>query len=780
MADEPIGLIGRAGAHLSWRELPQHPKGFSDVDSVVQPIPAGIVENEDASPMNLVRTLRRRKYTLIASTLLFFGAAAFVIYSMVPIYVGEALVVVGNRGPGIDRIELRVDGNTAQMLADPATVQTEVDILRSPALALQVVEELKLAERPEFNPSLRQDRGVVQRIRGWVSVGLSRARELVQWSLDRPVGGDREAGGPDARATAESTAVEIFLSKLTVAAKNNSRVIAVRFEDPDPQLAAATANALLEHYIANQVTAKALAAQDTTRWLDRTVAELRQRVTRADQAYEQFRANFESRGGREFQDRRMTDASSQLATAELARRDAETRLARLKGLGGRSVTDVASTEVGTSPVMQSLRQRAAELEAQLGQLSANLGEGHPKIQAVKAGIGRLNREMRAEVARLTTSLEGEVRLATMKENSLRQNLAAARNEIAGSSDGQAKLSALKAEATSNRAVLEAFLTRLNEARGTADRSPQRIDAEIVSRANVPRAPEKPRISTLLAIVAVGSVMAGSGVALARERANRTFRSSQEIETETGTPTLALVPLTRNPKGPQDDVLALRDSFYGESIRALYRTLILQRRFKMLVVTSAHPNEGKTTIATSLALIAAQSGKNVLLVDADLRRSGASEMLGLAGQEGFAEVVSGKRTFSAVVAKAGPFSNFHVLASGARENAVTARSALEDATDLFRRLRDDYDLIVIDSPPVLALSDAMVLSAQADATLFAVRWATTSRTAAKLGLKQLRTCRSNGTMAGVVLSMVNAREHMSDGHPDSAFYSKELLGYHRTV
>jgi polysaccharide biosynthesis transport protein len=432
--------------------------------------------------------------------------------------------------------------------------------------------------------------------------------------------------------------------------------------------------------------------------------------------------------------------------------------------------------------MQNLRQKAADLHGQLAQLTSLLGDNHPKVQNIKAAIARSNEEMRAEVGRLVTSLEGDVRLASAKEESLRQILAKTQDDIARSSDGQKKLEALKAEAASNRAVLDGFQKRRIEAIGVSAKPPQRIDAEIVSRASVPQEPAKPKKKILLAIAVAGSAMAGFGAAFAREKHDQTFRSSQEVELETGLRPLALMPLTQNGKGPQDEILASSTSFYGETIRTLYMTLLLRQRFKMVVVTSARPGEGKTTLAASLALMAAKAGRKVLLVDADLCTGGASRAFGLLSHEGLAELISSGKQLSEVVGRFGPSTkfDFDFLSCGTQKNAMAARSALENTLGLFRRLREEYDLVIVDTPPILAVSDAIALSTQADATLFAVRWGMTPRAAVKLGLRRLLGSSHRRTVTGIVLTMVNVREHSRYGYEDSALYTKELVGYHLSI
>jgi len=758
----------------------------AEFDVRPQPNSPSINESEDVHPANVLNTLARRKFTLIGATLLFLAAAALVIFSMKPLYLAEAAVLVGNREPNIARIQLKIEGDTARLLPDPETVQTEVEILRSRTLAAEVADYLKLWEHAEFNPSAHPNTltDSFQIIGAWIAAHYELARGLVGWP-SRGVTQENKrldtTGAAKDNIAKENTAVEILLSKLTAAVKPNSRVIAVRFEGQDPQLATNIVNALVDFYIANQVTATSLAAQDTTQWLEQTVAKLRDRVTASDQAFEEFRARFEARAKRDFLERKMADAGSQLAAAELTRKDAEARLMRLRSLLGRNVTDIATSEVASSVVMQNLRQKAADLEGQRAQLSATLGESHPKLRTINAGIAKVNDAMRAEIARLVKSLEGDVQVATMKEESLRQSFVGARDEISGSSSGQIKLNSLRAEAASNRAVFEAFLARLNEANKASAKPLQRADAQIVSHASVPKVPAKPRTTMLLAIAAVGSTMLGIGIAVAREKADetRTFRSGEQIELATGIRTLALVPYSSDRRGPQDEVLVSKGSFYGEAIRTLYMTLLLGQRLKVVLVTSARPGEGKTTLATSLALTAMKAGRKVLLVDADLCTGAASQAFGLSGHEGLAEMVAGVGQFSEVVATAGPTTlNLDFLACGTHSNVIAARCALEKTFGLFRRLRDEYDLVIIDTPPILAVSDAMALSNHADATLLAVRWGVTPRAAVQLAQRRLLGSSKGGPAIGIVLTMVNPRLHARYGFADSASYTKELLSYYQ--
>jgi polysaccharide biosynthesis transport protein len=763
MSDETDGLIERAVALLqqpgSTRPADRagrqiglgHPGMPALFDAAIQPIPVPIVERDKRGLRHLLRVLSLHKFALALTTLLVFAATTVVIFSLTPRYAAVAVVAIGNRAPNVaTRIEFDVGGNAVQLPLDVAAVQTQVDYLRSPPVAESAMDSLHLWDRPEFNPSVRPRGVLLKAISAWIEPAIALVHRWRDW-LSGSAAREGAAASADAK---RNQALEIFMSCLSVAAEPNSHIITVRFEDPDPKLAAAAANAVADQYVAREIAAASVAAQRATEGLGQAVAALRQRVAKSDQTYEQTKA---------------------LTAAEAARQVIEARLAGLRGVAGKNPAADATSEVTESKVLQNLHEQAAALQGRLAQLSATLGDAHPQIQQLKEAISRVQGEMRAEVTRQLTALRAELKVARTKEAALRQSLVASATQSAQSSPGQVKLDALKVEADTNRAVLDAFLTHLHAANSSA-KLLQRANAEIVAHASVPQFPASPKVKLLLVLAAFGSTLAGAGVAIALERAAPTFRSGEEIENQTGVRTLALLPLIDEPGAPPEQALASPASFYGEAIRTLYTTLLLQQRLRVFVVTSARPGDGKTNLAASLALVAAKTGRKVLLVDADLCTAGASRIFRLTGRDGLAELIAGKRQFSEVVATAGADPSFHFLAAGAPGNILAARSGLESAVGLFRRLREQYDLIVVDSPPVLAVADAMTLAAQADAALFAVRWGLTPRAAVKLGLKRLHAA-AHGAAVGVVLTMVDAREHSRFGYADSALYAKDLVGYY---
>jgi uncharacterized protein involved in exopolysaccharide biosynthesis len=473
-------------------------------DAGIQPMLVPKVERGKRGLWWLLRALSLHKFALALTTLLVFVGVTVAIFSLTPRYAAVAAVAIGNRTPNAATRIGADGGNPAQVRLDATAVRMQADYLRSRPVAETAMGSLHLWDRPEFNPSVRPHDVLFKAMSAWIEPAIALAQGWRNWLSGSTAKEDGAAASDDAK---RNQALEAFLSRLSVAAEPNSRIITIRFEDPDPKLAAATANAVADQYISREIAAASAAAQRVTEGLEQAVAALRQRVAKSDQAYEQYLATSQ----------RIEEATKELTSAEAARQVIEARLTALRRVTDGKPTADAMGEVSESRELQKLREQAAALQGRLAQLSATLGEAHPRIQQLKEAISRVHGEMHAEATKELVPLKAELNVARAKEASLRQSLGVSAAELAQLSPGQAKLDALKVEAESNRAVLNTFLTRLHEANASAKLS-QRANAEIVAHASVPTSPASPKVKPLLVLAAVGATLAGLGVAIALEQA----------------------------------------------------------------------------------------------------------------------------------------------------------------------------------------------------------------------------------------------------------------------
>ena len=426
-----------------------------------------------------------------------------------------------------------------------------------------------------------------------------------------------------------------------------------------------------------------------------------------------------------------------------------------------------------SPLIARLRERETDVARRAAEMATELGPRHPKMINIRAELADLRTRLEAEVEKIVRGLSNELEVAQIRERTLEDNLKRLEAEAADVNTAQGRLRVLEREAAANRTLFDTFLARWKET-GRQDEI-QHPDARILSYADVPRRPSSPKKVRIVGVALVFSVVLGVLLVFLVEQLDSGFRSAEQIESMAGVGTLALIPLLtrRRLKGhlPIGYVLDKPASSYAESLRTLYTGVLLSAvdaGAKSILITSSLPGEGKTTLAVAMTRLLARGGRRVLLVDADLRRSGVARILDLPNEIGLVQLLGPRGETLEHAVQHDPGSGLHVLTTG-RGSVPSPSDLFESARmkALLESLRDTYDLVVIDSPPLHVVSDARVLARLADTTVFLVRWAKTRREVALLGLRQIVEAGAN--LAGVVLSMVNVRKHARYGYADSGYY-----------
>jgi capsular exopolysaccharide synthesis family protein len=743
--------------------------------------------------------LWRSKVLILATTAVLTLAGTGVVSMMTPKYTAETVVVFDPNGPKL--IAFDPTGTSAGVRTDADTVLTEIEVIRSRSLARKIVDRLKLDQLPEFTPRLAERPWTrwlsapwIESVRLWIDTTWI-AKWIAKWIV-KPAAPDSaarsETGAGANQPDQKASVIDVFLGRLKVTPRSTSRAVVVEFTSESPQLAADVANAVAEGYISTQLDAKFGRVQQTGQWLNERVAVLRGRVEASEQAVENYRRDarlFSEGSGTSLVNQRLADQTTQMTQAQIARTGAEARLRQVQMLmapGGSRGIDT-TTEVLSSPLIQHLRQQETELQRNAAQLSSELGERHPKIRQIDAQVRDLQGRIQAEVAKIASALENEVRIAREKERRLAQNIDQIKGDVLQENRAEIELRTLKREAAANQAVLETFLSRFKRTTEEENKSLQDPDAQIVSRADVPEWPSHPRVKLIVLMTLIAAFVVGILLAIIREKRSQIrLRSTENVEARIGLQVLGMVPITTgldrtkrsfNPSRIWKFLLTRSGSAFAEAIYNCHTSLVLASGAwapKIVAVTSAQPREGKTTFAVSLSCSAAFTGQRVLIIDADLRRAEVGNALGLAEGPGMAEVLAGKCTFEDVVVPDG-IAGADVVTAGLSRTRITplATDRLQAFLDC---ARERYDLIVIDAPPVLAVSDARVISRFADATIFLVRWHDTQESVARLALRQVAS--AGGRIAGIVLTMVDPRKHARVPEADAVYSSYRMQEYYR--
>ncbi len=719
------------------------------------------------------RKLWRRKALIFGTIVFLTVAAAIALFLITPRYTAETFLLLQSRGATIINLEevlaAGLDGGTE-------TVESEIELISSRRLATKAVERLNLETDPEFNANLRPE--------GLLSTVLSLRKYLPEeWLAAITVSDDTEELSPEELRDQERAAVvDAFLERLDVSRQGLSRVIGIAFASENPKTAANAVNTLADLYILDQLEAKYEATRRATQWLSEKIAELRQKVEGSEQAVEKFRvqAGLHQGTGGSLISQEISDLNTQLIIAKTARAEAEARLGQARQLIRSSGGAASAAAVLQSPIIQTLLGQETEVKRKVAELSREYGERHPRLINARAELEDLQSKMAAEVNKIVQGLRNEVGVARARQASLRRSLDQIKGRLAQSNSAEIQLRALERESGADKAMLETFLGRFEETSAQEDISSQQPDARIISVAAVPSKPSFPKSKLILALVFVASAFVGIFLVFLVEQLDSGFRSGEQIEQMTNVSVLSLVPIVTGfsikRQAPYDYILERPTSAYGESIRSLYTSLLLSHVDsppKTIVFTSAQSGEGKTTLVVSLARMLAKSGRNVIIIDTDLRKPSVGRFLKLPATPGLVELLSGEAKFEDVVCTDEP-SGAHVITSGKFATNAADVVNSDQMKRLLEGLSRSYDMVLLDSPPILAVSDARILARLVDRVVFAVRWADTGRATVVSCLRQVST---GAKLAGVALTMVNVKKHAQYGYGDSGYYYGRAKKYY---
>lgn len=682
---------------------------------------------EEADPVSLphlLRTVWANRWLLIAATALGVGFAVWQLSSEVPLYTARAQVVLQTD----QKRMIDFDGVAPRFSLTYVHMNTELGVLQSSELMGRAAAALSLAQDPEFNPALRDEPDPL----------FDTAR---LWAWAGPAADPEAEAAPAPAAEPEEVAAGILRSKVSVARDPESLIYTISVQTEGAEKSARIANAIAELYVDGQRQAKFDALQEALTWLGTEAVGLKEELEAAEAAVEAFSAD--------------ADLVSEEALVGTAQRlkSMRTRQEELAVEGAR------------------LREEAARLEAlrAAGDFAALATVTEPRLSVLARELAGQEPE-EAALARFDAGLERWLgTLRTDAENADSQAAAAARSvaELEESVNAQSAdvvaLRQLQREAEATRLIYESFLTRLKEL--SVQQGIQQADSRVLTVASAPGSPSHPKRTESLARGGALGLALGLMLVWALNALRTSVRTPQELEEASGLPVLGVIPdeRSRRPDRLLDRLVENPTSAYAEAIRNLRTGIQLSnvdRAPQVVQITSSAPDEGKSVLATALAQTSALSGKRVLLIEADLRRRVLGGYLGMNAEAGLVRMLSGEASFSEVVQRDDRTGLDLLFADTARVTPVDVFESQKFRT-FIAEAREAYDLIVFDTPPVLAVPETRVIAQQADAVVYAVRWNSTQRRLVRAGLDLL--AQVNVRVAGVALTRVAPRRSVHYGY-----------------
>ena len=487
-------------------------------------------------------------------------------------------------------------------------------------------------------------------------------------------------------------------------------------------------------------------------------------------------------GGTSSTEQDIANLTAQSAAARASQAEADARLSTSRAQLSRGSNGEELGESLNSPVIQQLRSQRAQLSATAIDLQGRYGPRHPEVVKVQSQLKDVDSQIQAEVGRIQASLEGQAQVARQRTASIEGSLGGARGQLTASSNAMAGLAQLIREQETARTLYQSVLDRTSQT--NAQQGIEQNDAHIISSAKAPTKPSAPNIPKGLGVSFALAVVAAMMSLFAAEALEAGFATADDIEQTLGVASLPSIPLLsstirmRRPPSPVNFVVDKPLSAFTESFRTLKTGLVSAggdgREVKVIMLTSALPGEGKTTTSICLARTIAMTGTKVVIVDCDLRRRSIAQYLKTSVDGGLLEVMDGKISLDDALVHDATAGGCILPLS--RQMAAHRDAFSTPAFDnLLAELRNRFDVVLLDAPPVLPVADARVLATKSDVTGLLVRWRKTPRRAVEAALRELEAV--GAEVAGVSLTQVDVIAQARAGYGDTGYYYRAYSAYY---
>ncbi len=714
----PPTHVTLTGREFAWRNS----SGFASHDSLVR---------------EYIRILVKRRWVVLITVAVIFGAAAVATLRTMKVYEAVGSVAI-NKDEAMP-ITFKDSENPEDTYTDSTDMETEVRVLRSDLLALQVIRQLNLDKPAAKKPGL----------------------PLITDPLD-----------PDSPLT--SAALGSFKASLGVTLVPNTRVIEITYRSPDKNLAARVVNTLASTYVEQNFKTRFESTMQASEWLSKQLVDLQMKVESSQEKLVKYEKEHEILGVDEKQNlttTKLDELNRDLTAAESARMEKESLYRMVEAGGAESLSAIGNSQGAAasgdqSTLLNRLRDQQAQLKIQQAQLSTQFGPSYPKVAQLNSQLKELDVQIEAETKKIVAGLHGDYLAALQRENLLRGALDQQKQEANKLNESAIEYNLLKRDLDTNRTLYESLLQKLKEAGITA--SLKSNNFRIIDPARVPGSPVEPNIPRNFSLALALGLSTGIGLAFLIDGLDNSVRTPEQAQAISGLPSLGMIPLgsrvvtefekkPRLASGSSREAVELvtqarPQSRMAEAYRALRTSLLLTSAGtppKTILVTSALPQEGKTTTSINCAVVLAQKGSRVLLIDADLRRPGVHKTLGMGPCVGLSNVLTSSATLQQAVVRSNILPSLFILPAGTPPPNPAELLASTNMKDLLTELRADYDHIVIDTPPTLSVTDAVIMATRADTVVLVIRSGQTTRQALQRSRDLL--AQVNAHIAGVLLN-----------------------------
>jgi succinoglycan biosynthesis transport protein ExoP len=713
------------------------------------------MDEEEIDLRQYWRTINKYKWRILGLAFIVSVLAVLAVFAMTPVYRSTATILVESKQAKVVSIEeiYGVDPTLREYF------QTQFEILKSRDLARKVIEKLNLAEQPEFKG---KEQKPAFNWRNWLPFDLP-----MEEKHSEPVDPMEQL-------------IDQFAKRLTVSPVRNTQLVSISFDAEDPKLAMQVVNALGEAYIESDLEARLDLTRKAGTWLSSRLDGLKEKLAESEhrlQAFLEKEKLVDVEGVLTVSAKEIEGTTERLVEARKQRAEAESLYRKVISLGDSLVNNVESIpEIFSDPVVQDLKQKEAEAQRAVSELAERYGPEHPKLIAARSQLDTVKTLLRKQVTSVVSGIKNSYEVARANEEAQSRALNANKEDIQSISRKQAKLQELQREVESSRHLYEMFFNRFKETSEAGDL--QTANARFIDKASTPLVPIKPKKKLIVSLAFVMSLAVGVVLTFLLDYLDASLSSPQDVEQKLGVAFLGLLPLLGSKGKKEINPAAYLDntnSNFAESVRTIRTGIMLStldKPHKTLLITSSVPGEGKSTMAFNIALAMAQM-ERVLLIDADMRRPTIMKHCEFPPKTpGLSNALAKTAELQSCIHRY-EAGNLDVMPVGLIPPNPLELLASRAFADLMNILETRYDTVVLDSPPLHAVSDAQLLSQYANAVVYVVKAEATSSHVAKEGLKRLQ--QISAPLVGVVLNQIDMEKAGKYGGYYHGYYYNGYYG-----
>ncbi|MFO1150470.1 MAG: polysaccharide biosynthesis tyrosine autokinase [Alsobacter sp.] len=735
------------------------------------PVDRGTGETTGIDVWSVLDFLRRRWKMIAACGILAVALAISFVQTRVPLYAAYTeMLLQARQDKFLNRILSKDAPPSDSTSIDPAEFENQIVLIGSVALLKRVVESEGLVDDPEYGPAAQSWFGML------VSNTINRIREF----MNPPPPGGVEGGTNDDPVTATARVLRGYVD---ASRSGRSSVMLITVMSANPRKAARLSDAVARAYIEELLATRAEAARTGAQWLNESLTNLRDQLKQSEEAVAKFKAQnnlIATRStGATITEQQLSDLNARLVAAQADTAEKRAKLDQADQVKLNRGNAQAIPDVLRSPLITTLRAQQAEISRKEADLVARYGPQHPLVVNVRAEKRDVDGAISAEIGRILQVLKNDYDVAVSRQKAIEDSLRGVTGQSNTDDQISVRLRELERTAAANKTLYEDFLSRAKLLEEQTSFMP--TEARILTQATPPLAPSYPKKALVVSLGLFFGLGSGLAWAVLLELLNAGFTSPRQVEEKLDLPVLACLALLNRERlkklaSPAFVVVDKPLSRYSEAIRALRNAVNIHRPSsppRIVQVTSTMPQEGKSTVALSMALSAADSGQKVLLIDADLRRPAVTRTFKLKDKPGLTDVLSGTVRLSEALVEESQ-TGLHVLPSGALTKNQPALLGSESMQLLVQGLSERFDLVILDTPPLGPVVDGAIVARYSDAVVFVVKWGTTAREAVQNAINGLP---DRDSVVGVVLNLVDERKIAKFGK--YAFYGySEFAKYYQ--